>query len=114
LRRSVEYLAVAVSCVFKKQNCHRIRKLSDQARTEPLFASAAIAGLSQSLRELRDVLGDRKAGEWSVRDRLAHREAVDAGIFNVLISSARGVRLQLVGGGENPNPHQLPARRAST
>lgn len=51
---------------------------------------------------MADLLPDREV-QRSVRDRLAHWEAVDAGTLHVVLS-AEGIMVYLAGGGEELRP----------
>jgi hypothetical protein len=100
-RRTLEYLAVAVATFFGKQ-CHRIRKLDVAIADAPLCQQRDLI-----LRRLREDLPsfglDRTDGR-SARDRIAHWEAVDAGVFNVVTCPPDHIRIALVGGGEELDP----------
>jgi len=103
LRRTMEYLAVSVGAFFKCE-VHRIRKLAESIATaEPQDLRDRVrARLEESLQSLLDILHtDNK--KRSVRDQLAHWEAVDAGVFHITWRS-EGILVAIAGGGENLRP----------
>lgn len=100
LRRTLEYFAVSVGAFFKS-DVHRIRGLAEAIRgREPEVLSAAVCDLlAEAITELEQILPTGKHVKRSVRDLLAHWEAVSAGCFNVTRAQDR-VQVGLFGGGE--------------
>lgn len=101
LRRTLEYVGVAVGAYFKS-DCHSIRQLSKivHGREPTDQANLVVECLSKQLPGLEDILPSDKQVHRSLRDRLAHWEAVKAGCFNIS-SSPRGFMVGLVGGGHD-------------
>lgn len=99
LRRTLEYIGVAVAAYFKT-DCHSIRRLQKCIlNLEPRGRMAHISStLSEQLPRLAEIIPPDKATKRSVRDRLAHWEAVGAGCFNVS-NNVNGITIGLVGGG---------------
>ena len=101
LRRTLEYLAVAVASFFKS-DCHSIRSLYrilDGAT--PVDRAVQIrAVLAEHMPALQDVIPSDKEARRSLRDRLAHWEAIPAGTFNVS-RGPWGASIGLAGGGHN-------------
>lgn len=79
-RRTLEYLAVAVAKFFVCE-CHRIRRLDKAIRgAEPrAHRERVIARLDRELAAFGLARDERR----SARDRVAHWEAVEAGVWNV-------------------------------
>jgi hypothetical protein len=82
LRRTLDYLAVAV-CAFFKQECNSINGVSKalkNASEELERRDCVVARVSRARDDLEDIIG---IGKMSLRDEIAHWEAVDAGIFKI-------------------------------
>jgi hypothetical protein len=101
LRRTLEYLAVAVASFFKS-DCHSIRSLyRNLDGATPVDRALQIrAVLAEHMPALQDVIPFDKDTRRSLRDRLAHWEAIPAGTFNVS-RGPWGASIGLVGGGHN-------------
>jgi hypothetical protein len=81
LRRSLEYLAGAVSAYFKTEG-NRIRNLAvTVGGREPTSASAAVVARLENA-SIERLIGVR-SGPKSVRDRVAHHESVSPGVINI-------------------------------
>jgi len=97
LRRTLEYLAGATAAFFKRDG-NRVKDLAKIVNgAEPLERSDAVR---DRVSEALPALGLSSGHERSVRDRLAHYEAIDAGTFNVWWDPAGKVTVGLAGGGE--------------
>lgn len=96
-RRCLDYLAVGLLAYFKGES-NGFRKLpkSLPRKGKPSVVQAITDAHGRHLAKLAFVLGE---GKGSVRNRIAHYEAVPAGCFNV---TADGVFL--AGGGEDLRP----------
>ena len=110
LRRTADYLAGVVAAFFKTDG-HRIRGIADTIKDkEPADYAAAVAtALDNALRDLPGLLTDDDGV--SVRDRLAHFEHVDAGMFHARWGfHGKDFEIHLFAGGEQlpgwegPNP----------
>ncbi len=104
LRRTLEYLAVAVGAYFKC-DAHSIRDLTRTIRSKaPLQRSAQVSTLiDDGLENLRDVLPLEATAPKSVRDRLAHWTAVGAGVLHYYHKSD-GYEISVLGGGDDQFP----------
>jgi hypothetical protein len=102
LRRSLEYLAGAVSAYFKTDG-NRIRTLATTigGRSPEEAATAAAARLEAA--NIEQLIGSR-TGSKSVRDRLAHYESVSPGIVNIGQSFDGALWVRLHGEAEDLNP----------
>lgn len=100
VRRTMEYFAVSVGSVFKRE-AHRIRTLAASIEgAEPVELGKRVQlKLNDSLQNLSDLLPPAES-ERSVRDQLAHWKAVDAGVFNIS-AGPNGTFIGIAGGGEN-------------
>lgn len=96
-RRALDYLAGALACYFKRE-ANSFRKLPKAlAGTEKHKVASAISDAhARHTEQLAFVLEE---GKRSVRNRIAHYEAVSAGCVNI---NRNGI--SLVGGGENLSP----------
>lgn len=101
LRRSLEYLGVAVAAYFKA-DCHSIRALLKSIEgAAPLERAQAIRVIyGHHTETLQDVIPKDKDVKRSLRDRLAHWEAVGAGCFN-LSRTPFGYSIGIFGGGHD-------------
>jgi hypothetical protein len=81
LRRTLEYLAAAVSACFKTDG-FRIRKLAITVSGRAPSAASSAVGLRLKAADINRIIGSR-SGSKSVRDRLAHHESVSPGVVNI-------------------------------
>jgi hypothetical protein len=102
LRRSLEYLAGAISAYFKTDG-NRIRTLAKAVKDrEPAAASAAVVARLHAA-DLEQLIGSR-SGSKSVRDRVAHHESVSPGVVNIGRKSDGSLWVRLHGDAEDLNP----------
>lgn len=97
-RRTLEYLAVAIGCFFRR-DVHRLKGVSKAiANSEPSEVAARVLATVQGAYEsLPDILSDNE--ERTSRDTLAHWRAVRSGSF-LVTWVPKGVRVLFLGGGE--------------
>jgi hypothetical protein len=110
LRRSLEYLAAAVTAYFKTDG-NRLRSLCQAIEgREPEVASVA-ATTRLKATNIEGLIGSR-SGSKSVRDRLAHHESVSPGVVNIgrKFDGALWVRLH----GEAEDLNQLDSEETQT
>lgn len=96
LRRTLDYLGFTV-CAFWKKPCNSIngvRKALEDARDELERRDRVVAAVDRVRADLADIIG---VESWSVRDQIAHWEALEAGTLDILwdknltgVSMARG------------------------
>lgn len=102
LRRSLEYLAGAISAYFKTDG-NRLRTL---ARTvngrEPAAVSAAVVARLEDA-DIEKLIGSR-SGSKSIRDRVAHHESVSPGVVNIGHKTDGSLWVRLHGDAEDLNP----------
>jgi hypothetical protein len=100
LRRTLDYLAVAVAAFFKAEPrsinnlAKALRGADDRARADRVLARV------ESARDSLAAVLEKP----NVRDRIAHWEAVDAGVVNILRDSNLGTLISIAGGGEEITP----------
>ena len=105
LRRSLEYLAGAVSAYFKTEG-NRIRNLAATVGgREPASASAAVVARLENAN-IESLIGVR-SGPKSVRDRVAHHESVSPGVINIGRKFDGSLWVRLHGEAEDLNPSFL-------
>jgi hypothetical protein len=104
LRRTLEYLSVAIGAYFKAES-HSFRDLAATiARADPREKVGQVQRvLAEHAELIQDILPTDKHNDRSLRDRLAHWEAVSAGVFNV-IRGPTGYQIGIFGGGHNLTP----------
>ena len=100
LRRTMEYLAVSIGAFFKR-DAHSIRTIASIIRdSEPTeIRNSLVVTLDSRLKDLGDVLPPNKGNKRSVRDRLAHWDAVSAGRIQVIVVQGKP-HISFSGGGE--------------
>jgi hypothetical protein len=98
LRRTMDYFAVSVGAFFQ-HSAHRIKHLSTSIdRAEPIELRKRVqVRLIESLQNLSGLLSN--ATHKSVRDLLAHYQAVAAGVVNIT-AGPFGTFIGIAGGGE--------------
>lgn len=101
LRRTLEYLGVAIGAYFKRES-HSFRDLAKTIDgADPLGKVERIQHvLAQHAEMIQDILPIDKHNDRSLRDRLAHWEAISAGVFNVS-RGPWGYHIGLFGGGHD-------------
>ncbi len=101
IRRTLEYLGVAIGAYFKR-NSHSFRDLADTiaGADPPERVEQVQRVLAQHAELIQDILPTDKRNDRSLRDRLAHWEAVSAGVFNVSRGPS-GYHIGIFGGGHN-------------
>ena len=106
LRRTLEYLAVGVSAFFKAQPgsfAHLDQALRGKEPADT--RERVLAEVGAVIAQWPDMFQEQ-----TVRDRIAHWEAVDAGVLNILWREDT-VEIGLAGGGENLFPFRLEVER---
>jgi hypothetical protein len=93
-RRTLDYLAVAAAAFFRGAECHSIKDLRKAiAGKEPIEIGNRLGQRLEAELTRFSLSGN---GYRSPRDRLAHWEAVDAGVFN-FIAHPDGLLIRFVG-----------------
>jgi len=115
LRRTLEYLGVAIGAYFKRES-HSFRDVAKTIAGEtPVEKVERVQRvLAQHAEMIQDILPMDKHNDRSLRDRLAHWEAVSAGVFNVS-RGPWGYHIGIFGGGHElrmprsrPGPEHSP------
>jgi hypothetical protein len=106
VRRTLEYLAGAVTMYFKTDG-NRIRKLGSTVDGRDPIERAQLIQTRLIEANLPAVIGAED--DKSVRDLLAHYRSVDAGAINIRADQTGHVSVQLVGGGEELEPFGDPS-----
>ena len=104
LRRTLEYLGVAIAAYFKS-DCHSIKDLLKAIKNkDPKGRAKRVEQVYASrIGDLQDIVPSDKHNDRSVRDRLGHWEAVNAGTLNIVLTPS-GFEIAIHAGGHELSP----------
>lgn len=105
LRRTFEYLAQLVSYTLDLKRC-TFRELPKAIKKKELtpFNEKMISCHEKIMRDCSELIGPRNNGGQSIRDQIAHYDAVDFGCFNVAWYDEK-LTVFFAGGGHKTGPN---------